>query len=111
MRTLTEQDIEALAVGAAILGTGGGGNPYVGKLHCLQELRRGATVQLVGIDELADDAVVMPVGGIGADNMKGWRDAGAAGFGLGSSLYKPGDNAATVAEKAAAIFAAWKALA
>ena len=48
---------------------------------------------------------------IGAENTKGWRDAGAAGFGLGSSLYKPGDNAATVAEKAAAIFAAWKALA
>ncbi len=53
---------------------------------------------------------IVPVGGIGADNMKGWRDAGAAGFGLGSSLYKPGDDAATVAKKAATIVAAWKAL-
>lgn len=66
MRELTEQDIEALAIGAAILGTGGGGNPYIGKLHCLQELRRGGKVMLIGVDELADDAVVMPIGGIGA---------------------------------------------
>ncbi|MEI6201692.1 MAG: 2-dehydro-3-deoxy-6-phosphogalactonate aldolase [Enhydrobacter sp.] len=53
---------------------------------------------------------IVPVGGIGADNMKAWRDAGAAGFGLGSSLYKPGDDAVTVAKKAAAIVTAWKAL-
>ena len=53
---------------------------------------------------------IVPVGGIGADNMKAWREAGAAGFGLGSSLYKPGDDAATVARKAAAIVAAWKSL-
>jgi 2-dehydro-3-deoxyphosphogalactonate aldolase len=53
---------------------------------------------------------IVPVGGIGADNMKAWHDAGAAGFGLGSSLYKPGDDAETVAKKAAAIVAAWKAL-
>ena len=50
-------------------------------------------------------------GAFGADNMKAWRDAGAAGFGLGSSLYKPGDAAATVRAKAAAIVSAWKALA
>ena len=66
MRYLTEPDIEALAIGAAILGTGGGGNPYIGKLRCLQELRRGKPVALIGLDELADDAFVMPVGGIGA---------------------------------------------
>ena len=66
MRYLTETDIEALAIGAAILGTGGGGNPYIGKLRCLQELRRGKPVALIGLDELADDAFVMPIGGIGA---------------------------------------------
>ncbi len=30
---------------------------------------------------------LVPVGGIGADNLQGWHAAGAAGFGLGSSLY------------------------
>jgi 2-dehydro-3-deoxyphosphogalactonate aldolase len=34
--------------------------------------------------------VVMPVGGISLDNMRAYRDAGASGFGIGSSLYKPG---------------------
>ena len=53
---------------------------------------------------------LFPVGGIGADNLHGWSSAGAAGFGFGSSLYKPGDDAATVARKAAAIVAAWKTL-
>lgn len=33
---------------------------------------------------------LLPVGGIDADNMAAYRAAGASGFGLGSSLYKPG---------------------
>ena len=50
---------------------------------------------------------LIPVGGIGADNLAVWRTAGAAGFGLGSSLYRPGDDAATVRVKAAAIESAF----
>jgi 2-dehydro-3-deoxyphosphogalactonate aldolase len=50
---------------------------------------------------------LIPVGGIGADNMQAWRAAGAAGFGLGTSFYKPGDDAATVRARAAAIVGAW----
>lgn len=33
---------------------------------------------------------VLPVGGITPEKMAGYREAGAAGFGLGSALYKPG---------------------
>lgn len=40
--------------------------------------------------------VVMPVGGISLDNMRAYRDAGASGFGIGSSLYKPGMDAEAV---------------
>ena len=54
---------------------------------------------------------IVPVGGVGADNLGPWRAAGAAGFGFGSSLYKPGDDAATVRAKAAAIVSAFKRLA
>ena len=43
---------------------------------------------------------VLPVGGIDASNMASWRAAGAAGFGIGSAIYKPGDTAAVVAGKA-----------
>jgi DUF917 family protein len=66
MRHLSEIDIEALAIGAAILGTGGGGNPYIGRLRCLQQLRAGRQIALIGLDELADDAWVSPIGGIGS---------------------------------------------
>lgn len=49
---------------------------------------------------------ILPVGGIDATNMAAWRAAGAAGFGIGSAIYKPGDTAAIVAAKAAALRAA-----
>jgi len=44
--------------------------------------------------------MVLPVGGIDAAGMADWRAAGAAGFGIGSAIYRPGDSAATVAAKA-----------
>ena len=40
---------------------------------------------------------VLPVGGIDATNMRPWLKAGAAGFGIGSSIYQPGDSPAVVA--------------
>lgn len=57
---------------------------------------------------LPGTAHVLPVGGISADNMADWLDAGAAGFGIGGSLYKPGDKARDVAAKAAVLVAAWE---
>ncbi|BEP43662.1 2-dehydro-3-deoxy-6-phosphogalactonate aldolase [Variovorax sp. V15] len=53
---------------------------------------------------------VMPVGGISPTNMAEWRAAGAAGFGIGSSLYKPGKQAAAVREDTRKFVAAWKGL-
>ena len=52
---------------------------------------------------------LMPVGGISADNIPAWRAAGAAGFGLGSSLFRPGDDVPTVRRKASALTAAYRA--
>jgi 2-dehydro-3-deoxyphosphogalactonate aldolase len=51
---------------------------------------------------------LIPVGGISADNIPAWRAAGAAGFGLGSSLFRPGDDAPTVRRKALALVAAYR---
>lgn len=48
----------------------------------------------------------LPVGGIVPDGMGPWRDAGAAGFGLGSALYKPGLSADAVGANARAFVAA-----
>lgn len=66
LREVTTEDLEAIEVGAAILGTGGGGNPYIGKLRCRQELRKGRRIEVIGLDELPDDAMVVSLGGIGA---------------------------------------------
>lgn len=49
--------------------------------------------------------MVLPVGGIDAAGMAGWRAAGAAGFGIGSAIYRPGDSAATVATRARTLLA------
>ena len=51
---------------------------------------------------LPGDLRLLPVGGITPDNMAEYRAAGAAGFGLGSALYKPGMDAATVGANARA---------
>ncbi len=49
---------------------------------------------------------VLPVGGVTPELMGPWREAGAAGFGLGSALYKPGMSAAEVGARARAFVAA-----
>ncbi|WP_413334519.1 2-dehydro-3-deoxy-6-phosphogalactonate aldolase [Brevibacterium sp. GP-SGM9] len=50
---------------------------------------------------------LFPVGGVGADNAAEWRQAGAAGLGLGSSLYRRGDRPDDVHDRAEAIASAW----
>lgn len=52
---------------------------------------------------------VYAVGGVGPADFAGWRAAGAAGFGLGSSLFQPGWEVARVAEQARASVAAYDA--
>ena len=58
MRELDRQEIEDIARGSAVLGTGGGGDPYLGKLAALQAMRRYGPLQLVDADELPDDMLV-----------------------------------------------------
>ena len=50
----------------------------------------------------------LPVGGITPESMAPYVAAGAAGFGLGSALYRPGDDADTVAANARRFVDAWR---
>ena len=59
---------------------------------------------------LPREARVFAVGGIRPDNMSGYWDAGADGFGTGSNLYKPGATAAVVRASAQAYAAAFSLL-
>ncbi|TKI02631.1 2-dehydro-3-deoxy-6-phosphogalactonate aldolase [Martelella alba] len=52
---------------------------------------------------------LLPVGGVTPQTMSPWLAAGAAGFGLGSALYKPGLSAQAVGENARAFVAALQA--
>lgn len=70
----------------------------------------------MGLEGLKAVRAVLPattevymVGGVGPANFAEWRRAGASGFGLGSWLYKPGDDVAGVASRAAEAVAAWEA--
>ncbi|MGN6766480.1 MAG: DUF917 domain-containing protein [Rhizobiaceae bacterium] len=63
---LKEADLLLLSLGAAVLGTGGGGNPYVGRLRAREIMRKGASVRILPLDALPDDAWIGRVGGIGA---------------------------------------------
>ncbi len=49
---------------------------------------------------IPSSVAVFPVGGVTPDNMDVWIKAGASGFGLGSALYKAGDNSDVVAQNA-----------
>lgn len=61
-----EDNLEAIAMGAGILGTGGGGNPYIGQLRARQAIKEHGPVTVLDPEELPDDAQVICVGGIGA---------------------------------------------
>jgi DUF917 family protein len=65
-KRLEEADLMPLAIGAALLGTGGGGNPYVGMLRTRELLRGGAKIEIMPLEALPDDAWVAECGGIGA---------------------------------------------
>lgn len=66
LRHFGDEHLEAIAIGAGILGTGGGGNPYLGKVILRHTLAGGQRVPVTPLDELADDAVVVSTGGVGA---------------------------------------------
>lgn len=66
IRSITADDMEDIAIGGAVLGTGGGGDPYVGKLMAQQAIRKHGPVNLMDVAELADDALVVPVCMMGA---------------------------------------------
>lgn len=66
MRYINEEVIEKIALGAAVLGTGGGGDPYIGKLMAKEAIRKYGPVPLITLNELKDNDLVVPVSGMGA---------------------------------------------
>lgn len=62
MRELDAEQLQDVARGAGILGTGGGGDPYLGTLAALRALEEFGPPQVIEPHELDDDALVaLPV--------------------------------------------------
>src|SRR5438874_158935 len=94
MRTIRAEQVEDIALGAAVLGTGGGGDPYIGKLMAVQAVRKYGPVDLVTLDEIGDDDVAAPVAMMGAptvmvEKMPGGEETIQAFQALQSYLGKP----------------------
>ncbi|MGW3349108.1 DUF917 domain-containing protein [Nonomuraea rubra] len=66
MREITLADLDDIATGAAILGTGGGGDPHIGRLLAASAVREYGPVKLCSLDELPDGAALVQVAMMGA---------------------------------------------
>ena len=64
LRDVSAAEIESLAIGAWILGTGGGGSPYLALLNMRRLYRDGVVVRLMDPMALADDDLVAIVSNI-----------------------------------------------
>ncbi|MQS76326.1 DUF917 domain-containing protein [Companilactobacillus halodurans] len=65
-RKLYEKDINQIATGAALLGAGGGGNPYIGKLMALSMIKKNGPVTLLSPLETDDNDFFVSASSIGA---------------------------------------------
>lgn len=90
--------IAALAAGADAL-----------KLFPAEASSPGALRAILAV--LPAGAAVLPVGGIETGSMAEWRIAGAAGFGIGGAIYRPGATPEAVSARAAAFVCAWREIA
>jgi DUF917 family protein len=66
MREIGVAELRDIARGAAVLGTGGGGDPYVGRLLAESAIRAHGPVRLLEVDEVPGDALVVASAMIGA---------------------------------------------
>lgn len=63
---ITLNNIDDFATGATVLGTGGGGDPYIGKLMAEQAISKYGPVELLDPKDVPDDALVVPSAMLGA---------------------------------------------
>ncbi len=94
MREVGAEQMADVARGAAILGTGGGGDPYAGRLMAARAIREHGPVTLVDVDEVPPDALVAPVAMMGAPTVMvekppSGEEIGAALDALASALGDP----------------------
>lgn len=63
---ITLEDLPAISIGAGVLGTGGGGDPYLAQLQLTEMLKNGKTVEIISADEVNDESLGCGISGMGA---------------------------------------------
>lgn len=81
VRKIGLQEIEDIALGAAVLGAGGGGDPYIGKLVAMGAVKECGEVTLLDPGEIPDDALIVPIAMMGAPTILSEK-------GIGGNEYK-----------------------
>lgn len=66
IKTIARADMANIALGGAFLGTGGGGDPYIGRLMAEQAIDQNGPVTVLDIESVDDDALIVPVCMMGA---------------------------------------------
>ncbi len=94
MRMIDEKVVENIALGAAVLGTGGGGDPYIGMLMAREAVKKYGPVPMYTLDELEDDDLIVPTAMMGAptvmvEKMPNGDDIVNAFQAIGKFLGKP----------------------
>lgn len=69
LTSITATDIDDIAVGATVLGTGGGGDPHVGALTAKRLIARHGEVEVRRLEVLDERDFVVPIGAIGAPSV------------------------------------------
>lgn len=85
MRKIGLSEIEDIALGAALLGAGGGGDPYVGKLVAIGAVEECGPVTLLDPEEVPDDALIVPIAMMGAPTILSEKGIGGNEY---KTLYK-----------------------
>ena len=68
-------DLHDIATGATFLGTGGGGDPYIGRLLAMNAIREFGMPEIIEADTLADDALVFTIAMLGVPTVLGEKAA------------------------------------
>lgn len=66
MRQFTSSDLQNMALGSAILGSGGGGDPSYELMSAQYQLEKHGPVDVIPISAISSDDLVVPVGFMGA---------------------------------------------
>ena len=66
LKSISISDMKNIALGGSFLGTGGGGDPYIGRLMAEEALSKNGSAKVLDVDDIDDDALIIPVAMMGA---------------------------------------------